>query len=1207
MSGNKLSKSLSAIVLPLFSCLRRMKNKAVILLFVFQLLVCHIYAQVNGLTIHVESVPMEEVFDQLEKMTDYVFLYQGNVVDAKKKVTLKQKNATLTEVLDALFKGMPVKYVVSNKQIILSKTTDGQQGNNVQPQKRTVKGVVVDNAGAPLTGVTVVDKNDMGVGTITDFDGRYNLTLDGDNPVLVVSFIGMKTLEIPADFSKEMKVLLQDDSKSLEEVVVTAMGIERKAKSLTYATQTIGGQELTRAKDANFINSLQGKSAGLVITPNAGGAGSASKILLRGNSSIEGNNSPLIVVDGIPMSNNVSGQFDSKAGGYAMAYAAASEGSDALSNINPDDIASITVLKGANAAALYGSAAANGVIIVKTKQGRQGAIRVDVSSSTMFETPLVLPDLQDSFGSVIRDGKLEGRSWGKLIKDQTAQENSIDGIAGFSGNDVRKFFKLGSNFNNSVALSGGSDNVQSYFSYANTTANGMVPNNKFQRNSFSARQSYKFLNDALKIEISANYINQKTNNRIGGGTVYNPLYNLYLAPRNLDMNYYKNQFEAQGEWVANPIRIIPKYEGGIGRLPYDKTDLVLSGMQQVWFQGRGVPAANNPYWLTNRIGSEDIMDRIYGTLSVSYQINEYFNVQGRANYDRSEGNGDTKRYATLVDPTGQYLDRGDYAWWKNENKELFSDFLLNYNRNLGTDYSLSATVGGSLNKSEGNHFWMRNHGASAVPYYTSEEDLPTTINVFYPNASYATTRDFRLSSDWSKALFGTAQLGFREGAYLDFSYRIDWSRAFSQFKTQGVKDYYGYYSVGANVLVNEFVHLGSLVNQLKLRGSYSEVGNSIPNKLYSEQPYDPATGRIKAATYTDFDHPLPETVRSVEGGFDLAMFGNRMNLDVTLYSTTMFNQYLPITSSIGSIKPINTGKVRNRGVETSLSYDLRLGNQFAWKSGFNFSYNTNKILKTYQSRNDIYISIGQSDNLRVKFLEGGSYGDMYAKDFTRLRSYDVEKLHAAGITDAKIGDIKLNPDGTPSMYAKGGHSVYLGNMNAKYNLGWHNTFSYKDLSLYMLVDGKIGGKVVSFTEAYLDAYGVSKRTANARLSGRTVAETNEDGVSVQVPAVVMPDGKLASAEKYYSTIGDQIFPTEYVYDATNFRMREISLGYTFRGVLGEGKNINASLVGRNLFFLYKDAPVDPDISMSTQNALGGVDIFNMPSARTFGVNLKLTF
>lgn len=1157
--------------------------------------------QAQQLTIRLNRVTVREAMEEVKKQSGYNFIFATSDVDVRQLITVNAVNLPIEAVVKQIIEKQALQFDIKEKSIVLKKAEIP-----VAPRQHSVRlsGRVVDDKGVPVIGASVVIR-ETNLGTITDIDGNFKLSgvVDAARPELLVSYIGYITQQLPVRSQTEFEIKLTEDTKLLTEVVVTAMGIERNSKSLTYATQTLGGQELTRAKDANFINSLQGKMSGLIITPNAGGAGSASKILLRGNSSIEGNNSPLIVIDGIPVNNRVNGQFDSKSGGYNMAYAAAAEGSDPLSTINPDDILNITVLKGANAAALYGSDAANGVIIVTTKQGGEGAVRVSVSSSSMFERPLLLPELQNTYGGEFFDGQLGGRSWGKPISEQTTAENSITGVSPVPGNPIDQFFTTGTNFNNTVSISGGSERVQSYFSVGNTTASGMVPNNSFSRTSILLRQTYSFLkNKQLKLDFTVNYIRQKTGNRTSGGTVYNPLYNLYLAPRNVDMDYYRANYEKEGSWFANPVKIIPVYTGGIGRTEYWKEDFMLNGMQQHWFQGRGVPAANNPYWLTNRIQSAELLDRMYGTFNASYRISPVFDASYRINYSQNVTSGDSKTYATLVDPTGQYIDRGTYGWTDSKRADLFTDFLLNYKEDVSEALSASATVGGSLNKTNGYNFWMRNFGASGSAYYTSEEQLPTTINVFYPNASYYTQRQYGLSSDWARALFATGQLGYKEKAYLDFSYRIDWSRAFTQFKTKGVRDYYGYYSVGANAVLNELFTMPTVFNLVKLRSSYSEVGNSIPNRLYNEQPYDPATGRIQPATYTGFDHPLPETVRSLEGGLDLAMFDNSLTMDLTVYSSEMFNQYLPITSSVGSIKPINTGKVRNQGVETTISYIYAPTHNFSWKSGVNLSFNENEILRTYQNRKDIYIGIGMSDNLRVKFLEGGSYGDMYAKDFTRLKIYDVEKMKAAGNTTAEVGDIKLSPDGTPSMDAKGGHSVYLGNMNAKVNLGWNNTVTWKGLSLYFLIDGKIGGKVVSFTEAYLDAYGVSQRTADARLSGLTTTVAGET-----VPAVVMPDGKKAGAMQYYTTIGDQIFPTEYVYDATNFRMRELSVSYTFRNLLGVGRNLSTSVVGRNLFFLYRQSPVDPDVSLSTQNALGGVDIFGLPSARSLGVNLKVTF
>lgn len=317
----------------------------------------------------------------------------------------------------------------------------------------------------------------------------------------------------------------------------------------------------------------------------------------------------------------------------------------------------------------------------------------------------------------------------------------------------------------------------------------------------------------------------------------------------------------------------------------------------------------------------------------------------------------------------------------------------------------------------------------------------------------------------------------------------------------------------------------------------------------------------------------------------------------------MFNQFLPIAGSSGTSLPINSGEVRNSGIETTLSYSMQLAKGFSWRTSLNYAYNDNKIIRTYNNRNDISVSIGSGDQIRIYFREGGSYGDIYVKDFSRYSDFDQRygRTNFEG-KPVKKGDIRLNGDGAPQLDNNSGHSLYLGNMNAKHTLGWGNTFSYKGIDLYFLIDGKIGGKVISFTEAYLDRDGVSKRSGDAR-SGSTTMQHN----GVEVPAVIMPDGNRAPAQAWYNTIGSEIFASQYVYDATNFRLRELSLGYTFQGLLGNGKDLSLSLVGRNLFFLYKNSPVDPDVSMSTANALGGVDIFNLPTSRSLGLSVKVSF
>jgi TonB-linked SusC/RagA family outer membrane protein len=1120
-------------------------------------------------------------------------VYNVGDLDVKRKVTVKASNEPLSTIMEQILQGTALSYAIEKNYIVLF--TKSPERANTQNEAINIKGRVSDNVGEPLAGVSVQVVG-QSTGTVTDIDGHFKLSVPASGKTLIFSYIGYSPRVEIISNRNQIDIILEEDARILEEVVVTAMGINREAKTLTYATQTIKSEELTRAKDANFINSLQGKSAGLIITPNAGGAGSASKILLRGNTSIMGENTPLVVVDGVPMQNKVQGQFGDS-GGYNMAYSARSEGSDALSNINPEDVESVTVLKGANAAALYGYAAGNGVLIITTKQGKAGKISIDFSSNSTFETPLVLPKLQNQFGAGIKsDSTLTASSWGKPINELTNDELAIPGVSNNPYN-IADFFRTGTNFTNSISISGGSENIRSYFSYGNTTATGIIPNNNFKRHSISFKQSFDLLsNKKLKIEVSANYVHQETNNRISGGTVYNPLYNLYLAPRNLDMNYYKN-YESFGAWKSEPISVL--YPSG-SEIKTGTQQVDLTGMKQNWFLGRGSSGENNPFWLINRSNNQYIDKYFRGGIDVKYTIIDGLTAQGRFKYNRIENSEEDIKYATTVIREGTLIDRGQSDYASGTSYDMFTDFMLSYNKTFH-DFSIASNLGASLDTRKSKYFWMRNTGPGGKPYYIDIKDYPLTINYFYPDASLFSDRSFTPDSDWDKALFATATVGYKDIAFLDATYRIDWTRTYTQFSIisdkKNVRPYFDYYSIGGNVLLDKLINLGDKIDLMKLRTSYSVVGNPLPNKqLNAAMQKKQKDGAIVAVDISAFD-PEPEITRSLEAGADLSFFHNLIDFNFTFYNAVSEKQFLQIPSTLGQIKPANSGEIRNRGVESTIGFNFMLSKDFYWKTGFNYAYNDNKIIATYKNRTDIKVIIGTSDNLRVRFLEGGSYGDLYAKDFLRYNKFDEE----AGL--GKAGDIILDAQGNPSLSSRGGHNVYLGNINSKVHMGWHNTFRYKNLSAYFLIDGKLGGKVVSFTEAYLDGRGVSNRSAEARTSG--LKWTDKNGATH--PAAIMPDGNLASAQKYYETIGSQIFPSEYVYDATNFRLREASVGYTFPKISSIIKSATISLVGRNLFFLYKNAPVDPDVSQSTANGLGGVDIFSLPTTRSYGLNVKLSF
>ena len=1128
------------------------------------------------------NAPLSEVLNEISRQTSLSMVYNAKDVDPNRKVTIHANREKLSKVMTDLLKNTNTTYSVRDNHLVVYSTKETPTVHSTMQQKqRTIKGTVSDEYGEPLIGVSVLVQGTT-TGTITDIDGNYTLEILNDEAVLEFSYIGYQKISLRVAGASSFNIIMKEDAQQLNEVVVTAMGIERKEKSLTYATQQVKGDELMKVQDANFVNALSGKASGVTITPSAGGAGGASKILLRGNKSILGNNSPLIVIDGVPMTNNVNGQtgFD---GGSNLTYSSTSEGSDPLSLVNPDDIESLNILKGANAAALYGSAAANGVLMITTKKGKEGRISINVSSSATFDRPLLTPKIQNVYGATVDPTAetLSVDSWGKKLSDLTADELNYSGAKlrnTASNDDVNDFFRTGATFNNSISVSGGTETVRTYFSYANSYSDGMMRNNNYKRNTLSFRQSYSLFNKKLNVDLSLNYVQAKTKNRPGGGTVMNPLYDLYRMPRNVDLNYYKeNYYIENGKWTSNELSYFDSKNN-----KWTTGTVELTGPKQEWAYWQN--GMNNPYWMVNTRNSISEEERAYGYISANYQIIDGLKIQGRLSLDRTKMKGTSERMATTWNISAME-DYGMYGQDLNWINEVYVDALLSYDKQI-KDFSISATTGwtGHTLKGETQKLW-----AKATTANWKHDTMPTLINFFEPSVSQGNVseRSYTLSSNWDKGLLFTGQIGWQEKVYLEGSYRRDWYRAFKQYSYRGTPTNYGYFSVGANALLHQIVTLPEVITNLKVRASYSEVGNSIPNVLYNARNTDPLTGAAVPSSYSYFNNPIPEKTKSFEAGFDISLFGSALNWDMTYYNSAMHNSYLTISDLGGLKKPVNAGVIRNQGIETTLSYNLAFAKDWMWRTSVNFSYNYNKIEKTYTKEDGTSAKLEQSiagGKVMVRYDEGGSYGDLYAQDFKRNED----------------GSIKL-VNGAPQLDTQ--NYVYLGNMNSKFNLGWSNTINYKDFSLYFLINGRIGGKVISLTEGMLDAVGNSQRTADARLA----AEANNLYTATGEPAMYMSDGQLVSIEKYYRQVGGNTYGTQYVYNATNFRLGELSLGYTFRNLFGASKHLSLSLVARNLCFLYKDAPVDPDLALSTQNGLGAFDVFNMPSARSFGISLKANF
>ena len=1131
-----------------------------------------------------------------------------------------------------------------------------------QQQYGTAKGTVVDENGEPVFGAVVFVVGTTN-STSVDFDGNFELGNVKQGSEIRVMLMGY-TCKDQVWNGKDLKFVMVEESTALDEVVVTAMGIMRKEKSLTYATQLVKADDLLKAPDANLINSLEGKVSGITITPSAGGAGGASKITLRGNKSIMGDNAPLIVVDGVPLTNSIRGQ----SGATSLTTGATTEGSDPLSMINPDDIESMNVLKGANAAALYGSRAANGVVMITTKKGKEGKMEITFTSNTSFDSPLVTPKLQNSYGGYrAASNELLGDSWGDHLKGNGTHEYKYNGsvqyftpnedgstnmtayLRNYAKDDIAEFYKTGINTNNSISVSGGTEKIQTYVSYSNSHSMGMIETNMYNRNTFAFRQTYNLWN-RVTLNVNANYNQAKTKNRVGGGTIGSPIYHLYNTPRDVDMDYYKENYSANGKWLSSGDNegngTQPWFEDVSGDGTVYMTNYgneVLQGpMQQYAIQS---PKFNNPYWLTNMNKGETNEERFSATFAGTLKIIEGLNLQGRVSIDHTKYQDEGHTYATTWYDVEMYR-YGRYWLNNSRTNEIYTDYMLSYNKEFAKDWSVSASAGYVGHTINGN--WSNTYVPETTNYTISGGyafAIPTSINKFDPSygGPGATTKG--KSSNWDQAALATAQIGWKDIIFIDGSYRHDWYRPFRQFAYLGTKESYGYFGFGANAIISDLIKLPRWFNYAKYRLSYSEVGNSIPNSLYNTVSVNETLGTATINSKNSFI-PIPEKTKSFETGLEMQFFRDCLNFDITYYNSAMHNSYLEITGTNGKTQPVNSGIIRNQGIEMTVGYDWKISKNWRWKTSVNFSYNKNRIEETYMDKygnsKDMATSFGDG-KIQLLYRKGGSYGDLYITDFTRYKNnvyqYTVtEEYYENGIsgvrdvvkytTDASVEGAKLVNkagdlyivNGKPTLggYATAASNgkirvydsnkkfqTYAGNANSPYQLSWSNTFTYKDFTLYFLINGRIGGKVVSLTEGYLDRWGASERTGEARLHAESKNRYITDEFGNEHLAMYLNDGRnLVSIEDYYTFIGSS-YAGDYIYDATNFRLRELSFGYTFRNLFGDYKNLSISFVCRNLFFIYKNAPVDPDISLSTANGLGGIDVFNYPSARTFGLNIKL--
>lgn len=1101
-------------------CSRAMFTAFLLLVYVVNAYAISTQSQNQLITIKKSNVDLLNIMGDIEKQSSYLFVYNKDV-NVHRNTSLNVVKKPLNDVLQNLFKDSDVRFSIEGSYIVLSSSKRNAIKSITQTQI-TVTGVVTDVNKEPIPGVAIMVKG-TNIGVVTDVYGKYSIEVPSSNSVLLFSFIGYRTEEVMVNDQRIVNISLKEDIHTIDEVVVTALGITKKEKSLTYSTQVVNGDELVRAKDPNMMNALAGKTAGVQINKSSSGLGGSAKVVIRGNRSVGGTSQPLYVIDGVPYGSSVTETVCTTTGGISNDPNL--DRGDGISNLNPDDIESMNILKGPAAAALYGSSAANGVIIITTKKGKEGRANITFNTSTTFDSPTYgIPDFQNDY-----TGKT--RSWGSKISG--------------SPDYVNDFFRTGVTTINSLSLSMGTDVMQTYFSYANTYGKGVVENNSLVKHNLNFRETANFFDKKLTVDANINAVYQKANNRTSTGGYYmNPLVGLYHFPRGgveggESFEYYKNNYQ-----ILDPGRNM---------------------MTQNWYPGGLNEMEQNPYWLINKAPNGDERYRATFNLSVKYKFNELFTIQTRGNADFISDRRFLKEYAGTSPAIAGV--NGRYQAHESTGLTTYGDILFTYQQQF-EHFSVNASVGASINDYYGKGTGF-DSGGTGVLY------LP---NIF-------TMQNIRLNdgllSDWqthtqSQSVFFTGQVGFKEQIYLDVTARNDWtsSLAFTKYKNKG----FFYPSIGLTWIINETFRLPEWMNLGKIRGAWSEVGSGLGS--YTSNPLNSVTsnGTVSFNTTAPFADLKPERTRSIEFGTEWRFFNNRLEFDFTYYKTNTRDQLFSLPAPSGSewnYYYVNAGDIQNTGIEVMVGATPVMTNDFRWKTNINYSHNRNKAKELVDGLG--YFSFGGND-IQNRLEAGGSFGDFYGNSFARDEQ----------------GNVKFDEEGLP-IVDKGGIRK-LGNPNPDFNLGWSNTLSWKDFSLYFLIDGRFGGDVFSMTQADLDFYGVSKVTGDARNRGY----------------VEFAGHRITDVEGFYNRVGNRNGCAEYyVYGATNIRLREVSLSYSLPKSLLNKQNIikdaMISLTGRNLFFFKNDAPYDTDGLMSTSNNLQGIDSFGMPTNRSFGINVKLNF
>jgi TonB-linked SusC/RagA family outer membrane protein len=1112
----------------------------------FSLFQANAYSLQDSLHINLKAskISISEIFNVLHHQTGYIVFYNNNLLNTNEKMDVDFVNEDIRSLIDYVIKGKDLNYIIKQRLIILHKKQAEQTLRKIEvsdqnPDKEifefTVKGVVKTSADEPLAGVSVTLKGTK-TGTTTNSKGEYSLTVPNGNGILIFSFIGFENQEVRINNESSINVRLVKSETTLSQIVVTALGIRQERRALSYSTQSVAPEQLTEARELNVINSLEGKVAGLQISQSGAGVGSTSRVTLRGNRSISGDSQPLYVIDGVPTLG-------------------------APEDLDPDDIASIDILKGANAAALYGSDAQNGAIIIATKKGKPNQVHISFNNTGMLQKA----DLGNNFQNVYAQGTAgvyqsgAAYSWGPKMEGQKVANWTLDpSRAGETyslnpqPNNVMDIFQTGYNLSHNLQVSLGGKNTQTFFSATSTEASGILPNNNLLRNSALARITGN-LSDKFTFDTKLSYIRQQTDNPTRqSDNNFNPMQQVYTIPRNIRTKDAKN------------------YE-----FPNSQ------GVMQQDFWSPGVSStAENPYWVLNRNISNDLIGRFTGLVSLKYDFTNDLNLMIRTSYDRIDDSYEQKDYnGTLV--RALY---GRYTKTISNNYIFNNDFLLSYKRKFNSNWAMDIHAGGNSKRLDNESLSSNTGDALLVP------NLFSMSNTNLPITSYAPGSPLNIQS-----LYAFGNFSWKDAIYFNLTGRNDWSSTLPSNSRS-----YFYPSAGVSAILSKLIpSFPEIFSVAKVRASWAKVGSSpSPFMLQRTASFvaGGTNGFLSLSNVLPNTNLKPEQTKSFETGFNVGFLNGRVGLDFTYFKTNTVDQLFTIALPVGSGASsffTNGGNIQNKGVEIVLNTVPIQTKDVTWNVDFNFSHIKNTVVSISDQRPKVAIA---------------APGDQYFSDFVIQQGKDFGDMYTVGFVRDSLGRVIVGTNGLPQVSNQ--RNFDIGSYTPDWTGSIMSSISYKSLSLSVVIEHRQGGVVGSFTEANLDFWGDSKRTLQGRDGGLIFGENFFSNYTA-VNADGTKNTKPVNAEAFWRVVGNPSVPVGEVYaqDATNTRLREVVVGYTLpKSIVNRLHlaNVKLSFVGRNLFFISRATPgLDPDILAGTSTASEGFSSFPPPTTRSYGINLKI--